>query len=529
MSFTSRYKLRDIPHLRTGLNDRYDSSEIADTDMADMENVEVDTRSIRNAGGYVDYGGATGPFWGGFHAKFEDGTNRLIRQRGTVLEYDDGSGSWTACTLPTEGSPAADITLTETGCSFAMLNNTVLWSNGTDDVMESTDGITWTIATTGSPAESLPKATVLFNNGKNRILFMGIPTEPSKVYWSDINQPSTIGSSSYQFIGKNDGAEVMDAVLLPNGSMLLLKTDRFYAISDITADMIAVDPIGQAPCVRYTAVSTENSAIWAGPEGEIYEFDGARANIISDNIDRLDITKAYKMRGVYHNNRYRLAVPSSTDDYNSYEYVVHRKIQTGNAVNPYVITKNQRYIGCYIKEDREVSNVRRTRLYFGDGRSDAVGSPAEVPTTFAYINDIHDTGVTQGLNGTAQSCYFTTKFFTEDVAFFIKRYTKYFLQVKSSSDQDITLAYRFDPYAQWTEVSLSATTADLDFELEDGSEGGFSEGYSFSYEAIDTIFKDLESTGGEARGIQFKISWSSINDVEILSQAYKMLIKNNFH
>jgi len=521
MTFQSSYKLRDIPHLRTGLNNKYDPSEIANTDMADCENIEVDTRSIRNAGGYVDYGGDTGPFYGGFHAKFEDGTNMLIRQRGAILEYDDGAGSWTACTGATG--------LTQTACSFAMLNDTILWSNGSDSVLQSTDGITWTEATTGSPAESLPKAKVLFNNGKNRILYMAIPTEPSKVYWSDINQPTTIQDVSYQFIGKNDGQEIMDAVLLPNGSMLLLKTMRFYQIADITSDMIAVDPIGEAPCVRYTAVATENSVIWAGPDGNIYEFDGVRANVISDNVKSINISQSNLMRGVYHNYKYRLAVPNGSDSYNSIEYVVDRKSRTENPLNPYVITKNSRYIGCYIKEDREVSGIRRTRLYFGDGGSPETGSPAESPSTFVYINDIHDTGITQGLDGVAQTCTFTTRFFTEDVPFFIKRYTKYFSQVKSSTDQDITLSYRFDSFATFTDVSITSAASDLDFLLEDDSEGGFTEGYSFAYEATENIFKDLETTGADIRGIQFKLTWSSIQDVEILSQAYKFLQKRKFN
>jgi hypothetical protein len=277
--FTSKYKLRSIPHLRTGLNNRYDNSEISDTDMADCENVEVDTKSIRNAGGYVDYGGATGPFWGGIHAVFSGGTNRLIRQRGATLEYDsDGAGTWVECTLPTAGSPAETVVLTQEPCSMAMLNDTVMWSNGTDVVMSSTDGITWELEAL------LPKARVLFNNGLNRMLYMAVPTTPSKVEWSDINDPTTVGASSYQFINPNDGQEIMDAVLMPNGAMLLLKTNRFYQISDITFDMTSVDPIGEAPCVRGTACATENSAIWAGPDGRIYEFDGGKANLISDQI-----------------------------------------------------------------------------------------------------------------------------------------------------------------------------------------------------------------------------------------------------
>lgn len=699
MAYTSNYKLRNIPHLRSGLNDKYDSSEIADTDMADCLNVEVSTKSIRSAGGYVAYGklsstdnvtidshsesnyaddvvlygsfggwgqsftatastlktckfylkklgsptgnavakvyaisgvsGSTatptgsplavsdnfdvstlttsyglktfsfsgdnqislsgdycvtieysggdvsnhvlvgvgtdqsddgngarlttvwnvstldvcfyvladvvsyttpsGPFWGGFHAVFISGVNMLIRQRGPELEYDNGSGTWTTCTLPTTGSPAAPISLAEIPCTMEMLNDTVLWSNGTDSVMSSTDGITWTIPTTGSPAQELPKCKKLFNNGNNRILFMAQTAEPSRIDWSNINQPLTIDSTSYQYLNPNDGQEIVDAVLMPNGGMIVFKTYRYYAISDISFDSTAVDPIGEAPCVRHTAVATENSAIWAGPDGKIYEFDGGKANIISDNIASLNITRPVSMKGIYFNQKYRLAVPNGSDAFTSYEFVVDRRIQTGVAMNPYVITKNQRYIGCYIREDREVDGVRRTRLYIGDSRTDAEGSPAEVPGVFAYINDEHDGGITQGLDGVAQECSFTTKFYTEDVPFFIKRYTKYFTQIKSIAQQDVTLSYRFDQFSGWTDTSLTSSPSELHFIFGDGTEGGFSEGYAFSYQATENIFKDLESTGSDVRGIQFKMSWSSINDVEILSQAYKFLTKNIFH
>lgn len=529
MAFSAQYQIRNIPHLRGGLNNRFDSAEIQDFEMADGENVEVDTKSIRSAAGYVDYGGNTGPFFGGFNAKFSSGTNRMVRQRGTTLEYDNGSGTWTTCTLPTSGSPAATITLSQIGCSFAMLNDKIIWSNGTDSTMQSTDGITWTIPTYGSPAAELPKARVLFNNGLNRILFMAIPTEPAKVYWSDINDPLTIGASAYQVFGFNDGQGIQDAALTPNGGMLLFKDSRFYAISDVTLDTVSTEPIGEAPCVRYTVCATENSVIWAGPDGSIYELQEGTPVKISDNIEPLSISYPYVMRAVYANGKYRLAVPSGTDAYNSIEYVVDRNLPTGNPKNPYVITKNtNKYVGCYVKEDREASNIRRTRVYFGDGRTSAVGSPAAVPDTFAYINEIHDTGVTQGLNGAAQTCYFTTKFFTEDVPYFIKHYHKYIVSLKSDTDQTITIGYRFDPFEEFTTSNILTEAAEINWEYDDGSTGGWNEGYGWAAEAIINESKDLESPAGEARGIQFKVSWSSINDVEILSESYKFLSNRNF-
>jgi hypothetical protein len=522
MAFTASYKIRNIPHLRTGLNNRFDAGEIADTDMADLENVEVDTRSIRSASGYVGYGSATGPFYGGFHAKFSSGTNRMIRQRGAILEYDNGSGTWTACTLPTTGSPAATIVLAQIPCSFEMLNDIVLWSNGTTSVLSSTDGITWT------ERASLPKAKILFNNGLNRILFVAQPSVPSRVDWCDINDPLTVGASSYQFFGKNDGQNIEDAVLLPNGGMVLFKTSRFYSISDISLDTVSTEPIGEAPCVGRTAVVTENSVMWAGPDGSIYELQGGIPKKISNHITPLNISYPHVMRAVYFNGIYRLAVPSGSDQYNSIEYVVDRTLPTGNADAPYTITKNERFIGCYIDEDREVASARRHRLYFGDGRTAAIGSPAAVPDTFAWINDKHDTSVTQGLDGAVQDCSFTTKFFLEANPYFLKRYTKYFIDLKSSLDQTITISYRFDQYEQWTDTQILTEASDIDWTYDNGETGGFSEGYSFANEAEIRQFKDLENTSTPPYGIQFKISWSSVVDVEILSQAVKFLTNRNF-
>jgi hypothetical protein len=222
-----------------------------------------------------------------------------------------------------------------------------------------------------------------------------------------------------------------------------------------------------------------------------------------------------------------VAVPNGSDAYNSQEFVVHRNILTGKPQNPYSITRNVRYIGCYIPEDREVSNIRRKRLYFGDSRTTSEGSPAAVPGVFAYINDEHDTGATQGLNGSAQSAYFTTKFFTESRPFVLKRYTKAFMDVIVSQDIEFTLSYRFDPLTQWIESVRSVAAASLQWELEDGSSGDFSEGYGFAAEQVSQVFHDLE-TADNIRGIQFKISTNSINDVTFYGMAYKLLQKANF-
>lgn len=521
--YSAGYNIRHIPNLATGLNNQDDAGEILDTDIAEMDNIEVDSKSIRSASGYVDYGSQEGPFWGIFNARFETGEEVMIRQRQGTLEYDNGAGLWTECTLPTSGSPASTVVLTQRGCSFAMLNDTVLWSNGEDVIMSSPDGMEWTLQ------PDLPKSQVLFNNGLNRILYLAQPEDPSRIDWSDINTPLTVGADSYQYFGKNDGQEIQDCALLPNGAMILFKTNRFYEISDVTLDTVSTSPIGEAPCVRYTVQSTENSVIWAGPDGKVYELFGGVPNLISDNIKRLSITKPQSMRAIYHNSKYRLAVPETSNDYNSQEYVIHRNLPAGRQNNPYVITKNTRYIGCYGKEDREAGGVRRSRVYFGDSRNIAIGSPASIPGEFVWINQDHDQSTQQGLAGTAQTCSFTTKFYTENGTYSLKRYTKYFINLKSSASQKITVGYRFAPFDEFTEVKILTTAPSITWMFSDSTKGNFDEGFGFSSEADIREYKSLERGTTEPRGIQFKISWTSIQDAEILSQAVKFLSKQTFY
>jgi hypothetical protein len=510
MGYDGRYEIKSIPNLRGGLNDADDPAEIGENEMADCENYEVTDKSVRTAGGYVlyDENPQVGPFWGGLEISLSSGTQRIVRQRGSILEYDDGAGNWTACTLPTAGSPAATVVLSQVPNSMVQMNDIALWSNGFDVVMSSADGgITWVLQS------SLPKSKILFDNGLNRIVFLAQPASPA---------------ANFQFIGKNDGQDIVDAVLLPTGGMILFKTYRFYGFSDISQNMIGVDPLGEAPCVPHTAKATENSVIWAGHDG-IYEYGAAGVKRISGKITRSGrnyITTTSKMCAVYHNSRYRLSMPNGSGTYNAQEYIVHRNLPTGDPEAPYVITRNVRYIGCYIREQRRQNGVLRARVYFGDSRPSS-GSPATTYSTFAWINDEHDPDVIQGLGGAAQSAYYVTKFFNEKRPFFIKRYVRKFLDMICDQNFTFTLSYRFDPYASWTDVNLTLTASDLEILYEDGNSGPFSEGYAFSYAATSQLFADLERIG-DPRGVQFKVSTNTINDVTILGSGYKYLVNSNF-
>jgi hypothetical protein len=523
------FQVRNIPNFAGGMNTKMASDEILDNELADCENITIDEVSATSACGYVSWDNSVhvGPYWGIYQFVKSDGTQRLIRQRQGILEYDsDNAGTWVACTLPTTGSPATTVSLTQKLCTFVTLNNTVLWCNGTNSVMSSTDGITWTLRS------SLPKG-ILLNNAKNRILFLEAGT--SKIWWSDINDPLTVGVSAWQYINPNDGQNLVGGCISPDGSVLIFKTGSVYAIDDITLDTVGVNPIGSVGNIRvsnhHSICSTENSVIFMGVDG-LYEYIGGTIRKISGRMNfggRNAIYNYSIIVAAYYAGEYHLSMPDAdvATNYNAQEYIVHKNIPRNDSEQPYVISRNRRYFGCYGVEDYLSGTSREVTLYAGDSRTVAVGSPAAIPGEFVWINVFRDSASVQGLNGSTQSCWFVTKFFTEDIPYYVKKYKKLFTELKVTQSSSFTIYYRFDPYGSWNAIQLTADTSEVDWTYDDGSSGEWSDGFGFSYEALTRTFSPIEMTE-KPRGIQFKVYFDTINDITILSMAYTFMPKPKF-
>lgn len=539
--FTAKYKIKNIPSLRFGLNNAMEPSEINDAEMAECENFSVDETSMITAYGYIasDANPLAGPYYAIFEFKKSNGDAVLIRQRQDKLEYSSNVGTffgtgWTECTLPQAGSPAENIALTQTTPTFAVLNDTILFSNGTDSVMSSTDGITWAVPTCGSPAEELPKAHYLICNGYNRVIFARTDASPSVIWWSDINDPTTVDTASYQYIAPNDGGRITGIGRAPTGALILFKDQAVYSIDDITLGMTAVNYIGAMKLSNHhTVCTTEDSILCMGWDG-IYEISSAGIKHVSGRIKTKDenlIFTSTLFRAIYFKNDYHVAMPDKdvSQSYNSQEYVLSKNLRRDDEVQPYVITRNRRYFGCYGHVDHFIDSTgyRQGAIFVGDSQG-ATGSPPSGGTLFSWINAYRQSGFTQGLNGAAQSTYFATKYFTENVAFFVKRFKKLFVMLKVENDTSVTLSYRFLPYGAWTTDSQqTVTVADLELDYGDESDGNFSEGYGFYLRETSEIFDDIEQSG-PSRGIQFKIATNQVNDAYILSLAYKYLVKINF-
>ena len=539
------YQVHNLPTFRLGLNTQQSPDEIQDEELADCENFSIESDTMATAPGYSTYDDDIetnpGPYWGGVSFYGTDGLlTGDVRQRQDKLEYNEYGGSeWFECTLPTEGSPATTISLEQIPCVFAQLNGILVWTNGTDTVMSSTDGITWVLQ------EALPICKVIFENGKNRLLYLAQLDKPYRIDWSGINDPLTIGASNFQLLDPNNHGIIIGAALTPDGSTLVFKESGLYSISDYVDDgIIDINFISTAKLSSHQTIqTTENSVIWYGWD-YFYEYIGGIVRTISgriSSIGRNNVVTGQKMCSGYDNRRYYCSMPDATVsyEYNSQEYVIYINQPRQDPIQPYAITRNKRYFGCYWKQDTIVDDTvvgeRFISLFVGDSRTadqlPSSGSPAvtEDPI-FAWVNTFREIStpnnpVDLGLGGYKQPAFFVTKYFTQNVPFYVKKYKKLFLNCKFYDSADIEIGYRFDPFAEFTMAKIPVETSQIDIKYEDGNQGEFAEGYGFSQESIANLFLDLENTE-KPRGVQFKVQTNETKDIINFGLAYKFQVKS---
>jgi hypothetical protein len=529
----ARLPIKNLADFGLGLNDQLQASEIRDSELSDCENVSVDEGVLKSAPGFArwDNGNNPGPYWGVYAFKKSDGTLNTIRQRKDVLEYAiDGGEDWVACTLPATGSPAATVSLTQKHPTFCTLNDICVFANG-QVVMYSSDGITWTNKTDLIYGGDIPD--IVFNSGRNRLLYT--VNSKSLIWWSEINSPLVVGVDSWQYIDPNAGQALVGLALTPQGSLLCFKEGGVYELDDITSGMVGVNFIGSAKCSSHHTICTTKHSVIFGSWGDLVsEYVSGVIRNISGNITIIGRNNSVKENlfcAAYYNDKYRISIPNAdvSADYNAQEYVFDLSKLRDDPYQPYVITRNTRYYGCYGIEDAIFDYGRDITLYVGDSRPETTsGSPATYDNDlFAFVNDYREPYFTQGLDGEAQYCYAVTKFFTENLPFYVKRYKKLFANLKVDQDLTVTFSYRFAPYGSWTDYQVMFSASELDMTYDDGSVGVFSEGYGFSDEILGDSFIDIENSD-KPKGIQFKISWSSINDVTIYGLAYNFRPKQKF-
>jgi hypothetical protein len=318
----------------------------------------------------------------------------------------------------------------------------------------------------------------------------------------------------------------------------VFKDEFVYEITNITYGFADVGIAARTKLADHkTIATTEDSVIFCGYDGP-YEYIGGRVRYLFGEVKKKD--RNFTLRNVgfvaaYFFRKYYLALPDANVSslYNSQEYIIDRNLPGPSQNQPYAITRNRRYVGCYGIEDETGSigpTLRAVSLYYGDSRI-STGSPATGGTIYGYINSFELTsaeGYTQGLNGEAQDCYFTTKFFTNDEFYYEKKYRKFYFSAKSEETVNFTVSYRFDPYESFQSATVTSEGVTLEWEYDDGSTGGWAEGFDWAFTGISHNFVDVENSSDTPRGIQFKISWSTVEPVEIIDLSFNFRPKNKY-
>ena len=110
--------------------------------------------------------------------------------------------------------------------------------------------------------------------------------EPTKVWFSDVNQAERVGANSFFFVG-NDDSDWITGMKVLGGQLVVLKERSTYVVLGAGLNLSVEQRSGQIGCVSHESIiSVGDFLFYAGDEG-IYGFDGRTAYNISVDIDEI--------------------------------------------------------------------------------------------------------------------------------------------------------------------------------------------------------------------------------------------------
>lgn len=195
--------------------------------------------------------------------------------------------------------------------------STVTYTDTTSDASLSS-----TYPTQANPIVSAPPSGLLSLVFQGRLWIANNPTNPSRVYFSEIGSQEMFLPLNYFDIRANDGDQVtlMQDVLGvmtigKNNSIQKIQTS-YNATGDPLADWTITDPFSFIGCVSpYSAQQTPVGLFYLGNNG-IYNFDGNFSTLISDQVTPVikDISNQNFMNAysAFYQNQYYLAYTSSS-------------------------------------------------------------------------------------------------------------------------------------------------------------------------------------------------------------------------
>jgi hypothetical protein len=191
------------------------------------------------------------------------------------------AGSWTSRdSISTSGSAAH--------VDFALGLGAVYYTSTGFTAIRRWDGSGSAAAVSGSPAGA---RTVAFH--KSRIFAGGDSTNPTRLWYSDINDGSTWGVNNYIEIGKDDG-EPIECLEVFSDQLLIGKENSLWLLTGSGTDTFALHQLGRLGCAPgRTITNTPYGAVVAG-KTYVALFAGGDPVPISEPVER-----SYGMTGSY--------------------------------------------------------------------------------------------------------------------------------------------------------------------------------------------------------------------------------------
>lgn len=197
------------------------------------------------------------------------------------------SGSWTSRDTITVASGASS------HVDFALGLGYAYYTSSAFGAVRRYSGSGSGAAVSGSPAGA---RTLAFH--KSRIFAGGDSTNPTRLWYSDINDGSTWGANNYIEVGKDDG-EPIECLEVFQDQLLIGKENSLWVLTGAGSDTFALHYLGSLGCAPgRTIVRTPYGAVIAG-KTYVSMFQGADPQPISEPIER-----SYGMTGSYMSAAY---------------------------------------------------------------------------------------------------------------------------------------------------------------------------------------------------------------------------------
>ncbi len=189
---------------------------------------------------------------------------------------------------------------------FATQNDILFIVNG-ENVNKKWDGTTF-----ADQAGSPPIAKYIRVH-KNRMFLAGNPTNPSRLYFSELGDPENWPVLYFIDIGKGDGDEITGfGVLLDN--LVIFKTNSIWVLQgDSPSNFVLRKVVDGYGSVSQTSITNVKETLTAFTKDGVFFFDGVRSALASEKIEKTikNLNKSYLSlaSAVFFDNKLYIAVP----------------------------------------------------------------------------------------------------------------------------------------------------------------------------------------------------------------------------